>query len=147
MFSKKLLVSAAVVCACAGFASATTTKIKAFGAIGGGVSETPHVDGVAIIKFDSTISGSIVHIHMQDLSPNGTYGVAIVASNSGDFDHSNPFALDTNASGNGTYDVSLPTVDLGSNPTVYIYEWDLLSDYFTINGFDLDQFRAVGTVP
>ena len=147
MISRNLLCGVAALCACVGAASATTTKIKAFTALGDGLTANPHVDGMAIIKFDSAIAGSTIHVHMQDLEANQVYGVAIVSTNSGDFDLSSPMGLTTNPSGNGSFEASLPTVDLGAHPTVYIYFWDGASDYSTIGGFDTAQFRAIGTVP
>ena len=145
MFSTKLLVG--TVALCTSIATATTTKVKDFYAYGDGVTLNPRADGMAIIKFDNAIAGSHIHLHMQDLGANQTYGVAIIASNSGDFDYSYPLAFDTNPSGNGTFEISLPTVDLGANPIIYVYKWDTTSDYSTISGFDTAQFRAIGTVP
>ncbi len=145
MFSRSLLVG--LVAVCASVASATTTKIKDFNPTGGGLTATPHVDGMAIIKYDASISGSHIHIHMQDLGANETYGIAVIATNSGDFDYSNPLALTTNPAGNGTFETDLPTIDLGAHPTVYIYLWDGASDYGTSAGFDPAQYRAVGSAP
>ena len=151
MFSHKLRVGLVALCVSAGIASATTTKIQEFQPFGGGCLLNPDVDGIAIMRFHTTLGTTHFHLHVQDLQPHQWYGVMVVASGECDFVFSNCMAIFTNARGNGTYEADFLPLSSppGPTPTVYIYQRDCLAlgSPSSITDLSCAEFRAVGPEP
>ncbi len=147
MSLKKTMISFLAVCACVSGTSATSstsTKIKDFEPAGAGLFLNPRADGMAMVRFNADIAGSDVHLRMDDLQCHTTYGVAIQATNSGSIDYSNPLAFTTNWGGDGSFEVSLPTLDLGTNPIFYVYIWDGNADPDAINDVTESELCVIG---
>jgi len=148
MSLNKLVVGIAAVCAFAGLSSASSSSIKAkhFDPASTGWIWNPGVDGMAMVKYDPAISGSRVHLHMEKLEHNCTYGVALQATSSFLIDFSDPSCLTTNPGGVANCDIALPGIDLGTSPLFYIYECDGNLDHDSVYDVTTDEIRAIGMV-
>jgi hypothetical protein len=153
MSSKKLLFSAAVLCACAGVASATVTKFAAFHAWGPagatdcqtsgscGSVDNPNVDGTGTLRYVPALPSNPqdytrLHFQVSGLRPNTGYSVLfendLIGSRTAMTPTGSLVVFTSDATGDGVFtsnDSFLPgdwTLDTGGfgNPRVTIFIWD-----------------------
>lgn len=78
------------------------TRIRCFQPKNLGLTQNPHVDGMATIRFTPADGLTTFHLIIHDLRPNTTYGVKFESEDGPQLD--NPAAFTTNRRGNGKYD-------------------------------------------
>jgi hypothetical protein len=155
---RNLALKAGVVAACALFVSSmgAGVKFRTFTACGScGPAQNANVDGMCMVKYDphafspelGATGISTIHLHIEGLLPNTTYGFKVDSDGSG---ISDPLAFTTDCRGNGDYHRDIPQ-DATSNTTCVIYIWDGFQGYPIDNGDDIftvtnDELRATASL-
>lgn len=114
-------------------------EIDDFDPAGPGVTENPHADGKAVIRYNRRKDETTVRVKLDRFKPNTTYGVKL-DSDLGGF--SAPQAITTNCSGEGRFRFALP-FDRTRHAVVTIYVWDGNVD--TVDDVSATEIRAVGS--
>jgi hypothetical protein len=93
-------------------------RYPTFVPIGAGITLNPDVDGMAIVRYNSSTGYSRVQVMVSGLQPNQTYGVLV-----GDV-HTNPQGLQVFARGTGSYVGEWIGPAHTQDPVIIIYKYD-----------------------